>query len=247
MDGDQFRRAKSSAPTEEGPPRNPISAARYGLHLPFQVFCCESGSHVVDPSQSYYRGLRYRHGTQFVNGTREEERVDWDSKQPCQDSSQSWFCRDLWVDAARGGKRESPNAFKIDGPAWANVRHEDKRLRGERKEKSHRRAEVGPDEAAKAGSDADAMPEGEFEESEEESEYEEQPSIPNGAFRAARILINPRCVTTYAGVSHTQLALDLFGTDRDKDESPEYDKRGGKYVLEDWEGAPESFVCQEQR
>ena len=30
-------------------------------------------------------------------------------------------------------------------------------------------------------------------------------------FLAARILVNPRCVTTYAGVSHTQLALDLFG------------------------------------
>ncbi|KAH8115229.1 hypothetical protein DFH11DRAFT_92087 [Phellopilus nigrolimitatus] len=37
--------------------------------------------------------------------------------------------------------------------------------------------------------------------------------IPNGVFRVARILVNLRCVTTYAGVSHAQLALDLFGPD----------------------------------
>ncbi|KAH8102340.1 hypothetical protein DFH11DRAFT_1661449 [Phellopilus nigrolimitatus] len=42
--------------------------------------------------------------------------------------------------------------------------------------------------------------------------------IPNGVFRAARILVNLRCVTTYAGVSHAQLALDLFGPDKDEDE-----------------------------
>jgi hypothetical protein len=68
-------------------------------------------------------------------------------------------------------------------------------------------------------------------------------SIPNSLFRPARILVNPRCVTTYAGVIHTQLAVDLFG--------PEDEDHGlgaaGMYVLDDWEGAPESFVCQEQR
>ncbi|KAH8101060.1 hypothetical protein DFH11DRAFT_1649415 [Phellopilus nigrolimitatus] len=42
--------------------------------------------------------------------------------------------------------------------------------------------------------------------------------IPNGVFRTARILVNLRCVTTYAGVSHAQLALDLFGPDKDEDE-----------------------------
>jgi len=50
-------------------------------------------------------------------------------------------------------------------------------------------------------------------------------------------------VTTYAGVSHTQLALDLFGTGDDD----EAQVNATKYVLEDWDGAPESFVCQEQR
>jgi hypothetical protein len=68
-------------------------------------------------------------------------------------------------------------------------------------------------------------------------------SMPNSVFRPARILVNPRCVTTYAGVSHTQLALDLFGTG----EGDKLQTGVGKYVLEDWEGAPESFVCQEQR
>lgn len=66
--------------------------------------------------------------------------------------------------------------------------------------------------------------------------------IPNSAFTAARILVNPRCVTTYGGVSHTQLALDLFGGERDE---PQH--RGGNYVLEDWAGPPDSFVCQEMR
>ncbi|KAJ7431961.1 hypothetical protein B0H11DRAFT_2128116, partial [Mycena galericulata] len=68
-------------------------------------------------------------------------------------------------------------------------------------------------------------------------------SIPNSVFPPARILMNPRCPTTYAGVSHTQLALDLFGSGQDD----ALQTGVGKYVLEDWDGAPESFVCQEQR
>ena len=69
-------------------------------------------------------------------------------------------------------------------------------------------------------------------------------AIPNSVFRPARILVNPRCVTTYAGVSHAQLARDLFGPP----EESNIDKgMREKYVLDDWEGAPESFVCQEQR
>jgi hypothetical protein len=100
---------------------------------------------------------------------------------------------------------------------------------------------VDPD--ANAGSDYDAMP--------VEDGGEEVPpadpagnrfSIPNSVFRPARILVNPRCPTTYAGVSHTQLARDLFGEGDDDVLSS-----SGKYVLDDWEGAPESFVCQEQR
>jgi hypothetical protein len=65
--------------------------------------------------------------------------------------------------------------------------------------------------------------------------------VPNSAFTPARILVNPRCVTTYGGVSHTQLALDLFGN---RDEPTH---NGGNYVLDDWAGPPDSFVCQEMR
>ena len=72
-------------------------------------------------------------------------------------------------------------------------------------------------------------------------------SVPNSVFRPARILINPRCVTTYAGVSHTQLALDLFGPKKGEEEPSLPENGGGKYTLDDWEGAPESFVCQEQK
>lgn len=61
----------------------------------------------------------------------------------------------------------------------------------------------------------------------------------NSAFEAARIIVNPRCVTTYAGVSHTQLALDLFGSGDDKEPAPH---EGGKYALEEWSTAPETFV-----
>jgi hypothetical protein len=52
-------------------------------------------------------------------------------------------------------------------------------------------------------------------------------------------------VTTYAGVSHTKLANDLFGPDKDAESNGEYDKN--RYVLEEWMPAPDSYVCQEQR
>ena len=98
---------------------------------------------------------------------------------------------------------------------------------------------IDPD--ANAGSDYDAMP---VEDGGEEVPPPEVGTllIPNSVFRPARILVNPRCPTTYAGVSHTQLARDLFGEGDDDSLTST-----GKYVLDDWEGAPESFVCQEQR
>ena len=97
------------------------------------------------------------------------------------------------------------------------------------------------DPDANAGSDYDAMPDSDV--PVEDVSGSTRLSIPNSLFRPARILVNPRCVTTYAGVSHTQLALDLFGS-----EDEDHGLGGvGKYVLDDWEGAPESFVCQEQR
>ena len=102
---------------------------------------------------------------------------------------------------------------------------------------------------AKAQDDADANVGSDFDASDlpiiDPPENTEAPhlTIPNAVFLAARILVNPRCVTTYAGVSHTQLALDLFGPP-DREEEQEV---GRQDVLEDWEGAPDTFVCQEQR
>ena len=263
MDGDVFRRAESSAPPESGPPRHKISAARYGQHLPFQVFCCESGTHVVDPEQSYYKGLRYRHGIHFHNSTREEPVTEWDRTQPCQESTQGWFCRDLWVDAARDGTRDERAGGRADAIAWEEAMvkgqpEKKKKLPTEKEDtttaegdtstqdpptirkRAPADADGSPNEEAKAGSNADTMPEGASEEL--MADEDETPAIPNGSFKPARILMNPRCVTTYAGVSHSQLALDLFA-DGDDDVAT----RGGKYVLDDWEGAPSSFTCQEQR
>lgn len=99
------------------------------------------------------------------------------------------------------------------------------------------------DPDANAGSDYDAMPPEEGGDEVPPLEHVKM-IIPNSAFRPARILVNPRCPTTYAGVTHTQLARDLF-EDRDGDEKDKI-LVAGKYVLDDWEGAPDSFVCQEQ-
>lgn len=249
MDGNQFRRSKSSAKPEAGPPRDKVSAARYAQHLPFQAFCCESGTHVVDPAHSYYRGIHYRHSTSFLNLTNNEEPSEWDPQQPCMDSAQAWFCRDLWVDAARDGMRDERSGGKAD-PAWV-------RSAAVQKRQPAPQPHAGPldgraKEAEKAGSNFDAMPEGDAEgdaplppaPAPVPEPDDSTPYIPNSAFRPARVLINPRCVTTYAGVSHAQLALDLFGP---RDGSEDEPTQRAKYVLEDWEGAPDSFVCQEQR
>jgi hypothetical protein len=172
---------------------------------------------------------------------------------PCLDSSQAWFCRDLWVRSARDAVKEvekgnnqrmrrrddsevaprGPDAVKVQvgsGEEEVNDDGADSRKKG---------TNVDPD--ANAGSDYDAMP---VEDGGEEVPPAEigRLSIPNSVFRPARILVNPRCPTTYAGVSHTQLAQDLFGEGDDRVVTGT-----GKYVLDDWEGAPESFVCQEQR
>lgn len=87
--------------------------------------------------------------------------------------------------------------------------------------------------------------------------------VPNSAFTPARILVNPRCVTTYGGVSHTALAKDLFGSGSDNDaRGSKGRKKGSKlletvasdggddtaqYKLDVWAGPPDSFVCQEMR
>lgn len=276
IEGDQFRQSKSSSKPDAVPPRDKQGAIRYGQHLPFQVFCCESGTHVVDPSQSYYKGVSYRSGTDYQNLSRSENVGNRDPDAPCLDSSQAWFCRDLWVRSARDAMNEvdlangaapmrkrdvhvievaardpmMDGALKARRDAEAAVpfkpRDAVKVQVGSGEEEvnddaTDRRKKGKADEDANAGSDYDAMS------VEDGGEIVPPPevgrlSIPNSVFRPARILVNPRCPTTYAGVSHTQLARDLFGEGDDDVRSI-----AGKYVLEDWEGAPESFVCQEQR
>ncbi|KAJ7603954.1 glycosyltransferase family 69 protein [Mycena polygramma] len=257
IDGDQFRQSKSSSQAEAVPPRDPLGASRYAQHLPFQVFCCESGTHVVDPEQSYYKGIEYRAGSDFHNLSRAESVPVRDPDAACLDSSQAWFCRDLWVRSARdamdevdkvnnhGAGQIQRRAAVVDVAPREPLDVEGAAAPAQAQAAAGRRPDVGAavDADANAGSDYDAMPE-------EDGELQDEPpldpvhlSMPNSVFRPARILVNPRCPTTYAGVSHTQLALDLFGTGEDDP----MQTSAGKYVLEDWEGAPESFVCQEQR
>ncbi|KAF8152305.1 capsular associated protein [Crassisporium funariophilum] len=259
IEGDQFRQSKSSSKPDAVPPRDRQGSLRYAQHLPFQVFCCESGTHVVDPSQSYYRGISYRAGLDFQNLSRAEGVPLRDPDAPCLDSSQAWFCRDLWVRSARDAMeevdkannagarrrrevievaaRDLPMEGRDDVKIQVGTGEEEVNDDGADRRKGGKK--IDPD--ANAGSDYDAMSD------EDGGEVVPPPevgrlSIPNSVFRPARILVNPRCPTTYAGVSHTQLARDLFGEGDDDALSAT-----GKYVLDDWEGAPESFVCQEQR
>ncbi|KIK82438.1 hypothetical protein PAXRUDRAFT_14732 [Paxillus rubicundulus Ve08.2h10] len=227
--GDQFRQSKSSSKPDTVPPRDKNGATRYIQHLPFQVFCCEAGTHVVDPVQSYYKGLKYRYGTDFHNSSSDVPQRPSDA--PCLDSTQAWFCRDLWVTKALEGVQDD----EVLDPALRDMKS------APHARARHRRQIPNPpmDSDVNAGSDFDAMPDSDL-------PLGMLPavrlSVPNSVYTPARILINPRCVTTYAGVSHTQLALDLFGTDDDD----EMQGNATKNVLDDWEGAPESFVCQEQ-
>ncbi|KAK7018547.1 glycosyltransferase family 69 protein [Favolaschia claudopus] len=264
IDGDQFRQSKSSSKAEAVPPRDHLGASRYAQHLPFQVFCCESGTHVVDPAQSYYKDIAYRAGTDYHNLSRAEAVPNRDPDAACLDSSQAWFCRDLWVRSARDSMDEVDKVNNHDSDhrvhrraavaereplAEPEAAPQIEAAAGQAQAAAGRRPAAGPavDADANAGSDYDAMPEDDSEGTAEEPPFVESDpvhlSMPNSVFRPARILVNPRCVTTYAGVSHTQLALDLFGTG----EGDTSQAGVGKYVLEDWEGAPESFVCQEQR
>ena len=106
MDGNLFRGSKSTSPIDEAPPRDAVSIGRYAQHLPFQVFCCESGVHIIDPSQSFYQGISYRssieHGIFNISAAEDGKAPKW-SEGPCMDSAQMHFCRDLWMLAAREG------------------------------------------------------------------------------------------------------------------------------------------------
>jgi hypothetical protein len=208
------------------------------------------------------------------------------------DSTQMWFCRDLWTDAARDGLKEKgrkghqnqrlnagSNHKKRDlpvmevggddagfikthtpgqkakrdkpvGQAQPQAQAAQEKPNEERQVEQPKKGDGRKTEDEQSSSDQDAIDEDDSTNPPPEPlKPQDLPAsaflIPNTAFTAARILVNPRCVTTYGGVSHTQLALDLFGGE--KDEDPDAQHRGGKYVLDDWSGPPDSFVCQEMR
>ncbi|CCM00036.1 uncharacterized protein FIBRA_02062 [Fibroporia radiculosa] len=247
INGDQFRQSKSSSistsPLTSVPPRDVTGAQRYTQHLPFQVFCCESGTHVVDPSQSYYVGIAYRAGTHFHNASTPADAPVRHPDDKCLDSAQAWFCRDLWVSKARQELR----AYDSDIESEENGSRQNT---AERRDVENPKEPLVPRQRVKEDSDADAG--SDYDASDPELAEPPPPviqdpidlTIPNSVFLPARIMVNPRCVTTYAGVKHTQLALDLFGPPDREDRDGEV---RGKDVLEKWDSAPETFVCQEQQ
>lgn len=376
LDGNLFRGSKSTSPLSEAPPRDAASASRYNQHLPFQVFCCESGSHIVDPATTYYAGIKYRSsvaGVFNITAAGAGKSPVW-TEGPCMDSSQMHFCRDIWLMAAQEGVKEtareakqreksgqprgvskemeelirviSPrlsipveeNVFetpakpivdekktkaneeekhqgnvdlvdnehlpqadfdKTDGvgagrdltageekeeekkkqmeqaeqevtgkeekavggkplPKGQEKKKRDEIVKDEKKEdekKEDEKKEEGKKEEGKEGKKKGKgkKPTKESKKGEESShktdQVKEKPKskvaeVPNSDFSPARILVNPRCITTYAGVSHTKLALDLFGSGDDVEPSRE---AGGKYHFDEWLGAPNAFVCQEMR
>ncbi|KIP02075.1 hypothetical protein PHLGIDRAFT_130939 [Phlebiopsis gigantea 11061_1 CR5-6] len=240
INGDQFRQSKSSSLSSSllntVPPRDTVGAQRYAKHLPFQVFCCESGTHVVDPEQSYYVGIEYRAGTNFHNATLPHDPPKHKPEDECLDSTQAYFCRDLWVWKAKEGIKDVDDDAAEETPKRQKRAPQEEVGVGPRDPTPQR----GGDADANAGSDYDAS---DLPLSDPPPASEQRLTAPNSVFLPARIIVNPRCVTTYAGVSHTQLALDLFGPpDREEDEELK-----GQDVLPDWEGAPDTFVCQEQQ
>ncbi|MBW0484816.1 hypothetical protein O181_024531 [Austropuccinia psidii MF-1] len=390
LDGNLFRGSKSTSPINEAPPRDTTSAARYQQHLPFQVFCCESGSHIVDPEKSYYSGIRYRSsvaGVFNITSAGSGKSPVW-TEGPCMDSAQMHFCRDVWLMAAKDGvkqtardakkreksgksrglTREMEQVIRVVAPrlslsendlpplSSSNSRIPDKSPTGgqqgninlvdhnahlpqadfdktdgvgaardmaadEEKEAARKKEQEVKDDTLKSDEKAvggkplpkgqqkvkrDLISEGgnekenpnrndkennnqepnkiklqelkpndkekqekEGENSQKKEKEKGEPGaqqaeevedteddgappgsstqtsvILNSEFRPAKILVNPRCITTYAGVSHTKLALDLFGLGDDIEPSRE---SGGKYHFDEWLGAPNAFVCQEMR
>ncbi|KAH8928128.1 hypothetical protein BT69DRAFT_1346821 [Atractiella rhizophila] len=365
MEGNLFRGSKSTSPDEEAPPRDSVSSSRYSQHLPFQVFCCESGTHIVDPSQTYYQNIFYHSSVSSVfnvSAASDGKTPKW-TEGPCMDSSQMHFCRDIWLNQAREGVKElerkasqlersgkprglgqeiedlipgvlnsykpptanTPKEFTNSGD-YVNVEDgfdtetepvdtapeedlEDKNaapaveepvLEEATQEHMVKVDEVVEDDLSQTDEGQQERPGGPAGENEVKGEAADalaaekaavkaeekvggaapgkkvplqRPNQPgakekekrsiqvvgneeakelkkrareasNDEFQVAKILINPRCVTTYAGVSHTELARDLFGSGEDVEPSKE---EGGRYVLDEWRHAPETFVCQEMR
>ncbi|KAH9811221.1 cryptococcal mannosyltransferase 1-domain-containing protein [Melampsora americana] len=380
LDGNLFRGSKSTSPLSEAPPRDKTSAARYNQHLPFQVFCCESGSHIVDPSTTYYAGIKYRSsvaGVFNITSADAGKSPVW-TEGPCMDSSQMHFCRDIWLMSAQEGVKQTAREAKqreksgqprgvskemeelirvisprlsipreesdVEGPIGSSVEEkktegrEEEREQGnvnlvdhehlpqadfdktdgvgagrdlrageEKEEERKKEMEKGSSSEEVKGTDPEEksvggkpLPKGQekkrrdemIKDSKEEEEKKKKKEksdegdeekkkkkkktgkkekekgmkkgeglmeeddrikvashskvgdVSNSDLSPARILVNPRCITTYAGVSHTKLALDLFGSGDDVEPSRE---AGGKYHFDEWLGAPNAFVCQEMR
>lgn len=212
------------------------------------MFCCESGTHVVDPGQSYYAGLAYRAGTKYYNATAGDAQPQRKSEDKCLDSTQAWFCRDLWVWKAKEGMKEVDQDMDIQETPRPSGREDDNdtaQIKGRGPEPQEdvnaREAQHEPDADANAGSDYDAT---DLPLADPPPATAQRLTAPNSVFLPVRIMVNPRCVTTYAGVSHTQLALDLFGPPDREDREDQLKKED---ILQDWEGAPDTFVCQEQQ
>jgi hypothetical protein len=248
------------------------------------------------------------------------------------DSAQMWFCRDLWVDAAKGGLKDGRGLEGMGGGREDGVESQEQRFRRSLVEPEGRKSEKAfvkrqqeeqkkkqeqkkqavdteEDEDAKAAENApppppqkveedkveekkvvnnapaaappaddnkpvfahnnkeahnaaeealydgtaqDAMPEADNNAAPPPIEAEDQPEVqnnleflvPNSAFQPARILVNPRCVTTYGGVSHTKLALDLFGGSVSEvyDGGSSEGGEDGQYLVTDWAGAPDRYA-----
>lgn len=198
----------------------------------------------MDPGQSYYAGITYRAGTSFQNATLPDDAPIHKPDEKCLDSTQAWFCRDLWVWKAKEGMKDVDADMEI--PETTRQKQRRTVIDAERSEEQlapmnilQRRQKEDGDENAGSDFDASDLPL-----NDPPPASEQRLTAPNAVFLPARIMVNPRCVTTYAGVSHTQLALDLFGP---PDQEGRADVPKEQDVLVDWEGAPDTFVCQEQQ
>ena len=209
------------------------------------MFCCESGTHVVDPAQSYYAGISYRAGTNFYNLTLTDPPPTRQPDDKCLDSSQAWFCRDLWVAKAKESIKDvddSESHQTLKAKKRSPVAEPQEAPNAPREPAPQPQPQREPDADANAGSDYDAhdLP---LVDPPKPADGQKL-TAPNSVFEPVKIMVNPRCVTTYAGGSHTQLALDLFGP---PDREEEQGRVKEQDVLAEWESAPDTFVCQEQQ
>ncbi|KAH8105710.1 hypothetical protein DFH11DRAFT_1843917 [Phellopilus nigrolimitatus] len=215
-----------SSAASAGPPRDPAGAARYAQHLPFQVFCCESSTHVVDHAQTFYTGLTTRACRSRTSARRTTCRASTARRPPrtraCVPSrgtrarwARAWIqpgwgaAKPMEAAVAAGENARRRHAKRAEEAAEegeeASRAEEDEQVNraeegehGSRVDEGHVQCQRPPgDLDANLGSDFDAMPdtgEGEADSAAagEDDALADTFSIPNGVFRAARILVNPQ-------------------------------------------------------